>query len=478
MDEASLRALHVDDLASLRADCGLAKTVHGASHQELVAELLEWQKCPDAVTARTQTRAAPVEKAKVIRKLFSRRRYGFPATPARAPPQAPAAPCERCGQLDRGGLCACSFLVMDPLRPGIKALALVGLAADTLACPGLGSLEVELDVPTLLLGEGIELRMVRRSEPKQHIWPRNFHVWAAGREILRIDAPREGHKRVDAPEEVTQHLPPGPVLLRVAADGGEINVADFVLCVVQVGPLREVPELVSEALARVPASSEATARLWMTLCEAEAEAEGPGNSEGVECASPWLQPLSCPLTRDRLSIPSRGLHCRHLRCFDLRAFLETSVRTKFHRRWRCPVCDCPLPPSELIVCGLTKQLLEEFLEADEAQLGPALRAALGASNDAELSTLRTQVPETSRGTKRPALEIGEARPRGASCDRRRWRRATLCVQEPETKAAKADDALMKRGDGRATFAAPTGHPAGWGRRLQASTGCGAVAALD
>merc|ERR1712070_665608 len=77
----------------------------------------------------------------------------------------------------------------------------------------------------------------------------------------------------------------------------------------------------------------------------------------VECATPWLHSLICPLTHERIRIPVRGVGCKHLQCCDLQAYLETSSRAAFHRRWHCPICDVPLRPAELAVCALTKALL-------------------------------------------------------------------------------------------------------------------------
>lgn len=47
--------------------------------------------------------------------------------------------------------------------------------------------------------------------------------------------------------------------------------------------------------------------------------------------------LRCPLTQVLPKLPARGIDCKHVKCFDLEAFvvLQGTSRTK---RWQCPIC--------------------------------------------------------------------------------------------------------------------------------------------
>ncbi|XP_077554156.1 E3 SUMO-protein ligase gei-17-like [Haemaphysalis longicornis] len=59
--------------------------------------------------------------------------------------------------------------------------------------------------------------------------------------------------------------------------------------------------------------------------------------------------LLCPLSRKRMKVPCRGVHCRHVQCFDAYAYLAANEST-MKPFWRCPVCDLALPVEE---CGST-----------------------------------------------------------------------------------------------------------------------------
>jgi len=166
------------------------------------------------------------------------------------------------------------------------------------------------------------------------------------------------------------------LLVELSADASPHSSADMVAAIVRTAPQRGVPELLAECLAAPPLSPEESARLFSSLQDrpsspadlssgagtggaGAASADSGGAGLEVECASPWVQPLLCPVTQERLKVPARGRGCRHLRCFELEAYLVASTRAVFHRRWHCPVCDHPLPPSDVAVCCLTQQLLRE-----------------------------------------------------------------------------------------------------------------------
>ena len=117
-------------------------------------------------------------------------------------PQCRAVPsrcewCGRCGFKKEGlGLCACSFMEMDPFEPA-SALAVTPLAPSN--C-GQGSFaELELSAwPHLGKGEGVELRMCSTSHPGHHLWPHSMRVLLDGRELARVN-PQDNQRRPDSP---------------------------------------------------------------------------------------------------------------------------------------------------------------------------------------------------------------------------------------------------------------------------------------
>merc|ERR1719330_696035 len=97
--------------------------------------------------------------------------------------------------------------------------------------------------------------------------------------------------------------------------------AEFQCCVVHVGRCRELPEVMAEVLERPPCPRSECLDFLAALRSGERAAAG-GLEVGVEFASSWSQPLVCPITCECLRMPARGRNCRHLRCFELEAYLE------------------------------------------------------------------------------------------------------------------------------------------------------------
>eukprot|EP00930_Biecheleria_cincta_P013295 TRINITY_DN11929_c0_g1_i1.p1 TRINITY_DN11929_c0_g1~~TRINITY_DN11929_c0_g1_i1.p1 ORF type:complete len:468 (-),score=85.07 TRINITY_DN11929_c0_g1_i1:206-1558(-) len=340
-------------------------------------------------------------------------------TPVRALADA-CGTCRECGWRTALGLCACGFKDMDPLRPIRAVLALTPLAPDDRAAPGSAFAELELDCwPLLDEGEALEIRLALPSQPGRLALPHAMEVFFDDDELARLEPPGEGGKRSDAPIELRQasarpcvgrqsgHVlrvmaRPAPLAERISI--GHAAATEFVLCLARVG-IRSVEELARECCLRPPIRIRSSFELLDELRASE-------DSQAVKCESPWLQPLSCPLSCLRLRVPVRGLHCRHLQAFELEAFLVTNAAISFQRRWRCPVCDAALKPEQLAVCKLTTHLLRNLNRASLSAPLDALRKNFGAGGSRE---------EGGGGG-------GPARPSAA---RPRWRRGVLHPEDEE-----------------------------------------------
>ncbi|KAH8009377.1 hypothetical protein HPB51_015700 [Rhipicephalus microplus] len=64
--------------------------------------------------------------------------------------------------------------------------------------------------------------------------------------------------------------------------------------------------------------------------------------------------LTCPLSRTRMKVPSRGRLCKHLDCFDGSSYLQVNERRP---TWTCPVCCKPASLSSLVVDQLFTDIL-------------------------------------------------------------------------------------------------------------------------
>ncbi|KAJ6226635.1 tonalli [Anaeramoeba flamelloides] len=73
--------------------------------------------------------------------------------------------------------------------------------------------------------------------------------------------------------------------------------------------------------------------------------------------------LICPLGRKRISIPSKGINCTHIQCFDLECFLRFAIENQI---FNCPCCEKILKVEHLMIDGLIQNILNET-EKQQAQ---------------------------------------------------------------------------------------------------------------
>merc|ERR1719203_706792 len=114
---------------------------------------------------------------------------------------------------------------------------------------------------------------------------------------------------------------------------------------------------------KVPSEEESQERCAQVLWNSTMESTGEEvNAEGSDRCR-----LVCPITLARLETPARGHRCRHLQCFELKAYLTANSRmAAFNRRWRCPVCDIALkPPEDLFVDTHILRILSKSEPDDE-----------------------------------------------------------------------------------------------------------------
>ena len=77
-------------------------------------------------------------------------------------------------------------------------------------------------------------------------------------------------------------------------------------------------------------------------------------------------PLTDPLSLERIVVPAKSVHCKHLQCFDGAQFLEMQFSAR-DPKWRCPHCNAWFEPSELFVDEKTAEIIEATKETgDEA----------------------------------------------------------------------------------------------------------------
>jgi len=63
-------------------------------------------------------------------------------------------------------------------------------------------------------------------------------------------------------------------------------------------------------------------------------------------ATSQVMSLKCPLSYMRLSLPCRGMGCKHVQCFDATSYLQLQEQGP---QWLCPVCSNPARFEQLAV---------------------------------------------------------------------------------------------------------------------------------
>eukprot|EP00439_Symbiodinium_sp_Y106_P072602 s727_g13.t1 len=235
-----------------------------------------------------------------------------------------------------------------------------------------------------------------------HLWPHSMCVLLDGRELARVNPP-ENQRRPDSPLKLQPPDKAGGHVFQLFAGGkppGSMSSAseDFVLCLVVTQKRRSVADLLDDCV---------STQLLTELRCAEV---------GVRSNTPWQQPLRCPLTQERLVEPARGMHCQHLQCFELEAFLITAAAMPFQRRWRCPICDAQLRPAQVAICEMTRRFLREL--PAEASLAPLEASAASAGQVAASNTCDL--------TAEPAVPVPVHVAKSARMQRGHWGRRLRC----------------------------------------------------
>lgn len=284
--------------------------------------------------------------------------------------------CSTCGQtcylmeIPNGSFScpACRVRSMDPFNgvlEGRKGLLKVVMMDKYMVKDSWqdASFKLKFNLPNLQAwrkaGHNVELRMcsLETVDPK-HRWPNSLVCKVNGRNAFEIKPPAAGHKRRDVPVRISPELRSGANTLEVKMQ--DIYAKRFVLALVRTSPV-----LPKQMLKEVKVLSEEQSKNKVTELIFTSKLESTGEEVYAEGSDRCR--LICPITLSRLETPVRGHRCRHLQCFDLKAYLISNLRmAAFNQRWRCPVCDITLkPPKDLFVDVFLLRVLAKTEAQDE-----------------------------------------------------------------------------------------------------------------
>ncbi len=83
-----------------------------------------------------------------------------------------------------------------------------------------------------------------------------------------------------------------------------------------------------------------------------------GDGESAVSATSMSLSLKCPLGLTTINVPSQGVKCTHLQCFDLEIFLRYCANGS-ESTWRCAVCHKPMDPHEVVIDQFMKNIVDE-----------------------------------------------------------------------------------------------------------------------
>jgi hypothetical protein len=137
--------------------------------------------------------------------------------------------------------------------------------------------------------------------------------------------------------------------LRVQFSKTDVHVWQGVMAVLLVRPVYS-EELVRNVLLRDDSATQGSGiTSGRKLC---GDYEDPDVADDVslQIIAAETITLMCPLTYQRIKIPTKGKNCQHMTCFDLETYLEVSRTQNF---WNCPIC--------LLPCGFLDLRIDPFL---------------------------------------------------------------------------------------------------------------------
>ncbi|CAI5729873.1 unnamed protein product [Hyaloperonospora brassicae] len=134
------------------------------------------------------------------------------------------------------------------------------------------------------------------------------------------------------------------------------SVFEFMVQIVEV---RNIDDLVNEV-------KEASESLTYDLAKQEVIKSFGSEDEDDVVATVTMLSVRCPLGLCVINLPARGVHCKHLQCFDLRTFLLFSKKAR-SKAWRCTVCYQFIKAADLRIDPYLKQLLADVEGEDELE---------------------------------------------------------------------------------------------------------------
>ncbi|KAH7474851.1 hypothetical protein KRP22_003474 [Phytophthora ramorum] len=193
-----------------------------------------------------------------------------------------------------------------------------------------------------------------------HCWPTSTQLSVNGFGVPITQRAPPGHAN---PSKVLRELPANIFQYsRVGRNVVDIRTTEnpsvfgFMIQIVEV---RNINDLVAEV-------QETSKGLTYESAKQDVIKSFGSEDEDDVVATVTMLSVRCPLGLCVINLPARGLHCKHLQCFDLKTFILFSKKAR-SKAWRCTVCHHFIKASDLRIDPYLKKLLAEVEGEDELE---------------------------------------------------------------------------------------------------------------
>ncbi|POM61487.1 SUMO ligase [Phytophthora palmivora] len=193
-----------------------------------------------------------------------------------------------------------------------------------------------------------------------HCWPASTQLSVNGFGVPITQRAPPGHAN---PSKVLRELPANVFQYsRIGRNVVDIRTTENPSVfgfMVQIVEVRNINDLVDEV-------KEASKNLTYESAKQEVIKSFGSEDEDDVVATVTMLSVRCPLGLCVINLPARGLHCKHLQCFDLKTFMLFSKKAR-SKAWRCTVCHQFIKASDLRIDPYLKKLLAEVEGEDELE---------------------------------------------------------------------------------------------------------------
>ncbi|CAI5725318.1 unnamed protein product [Peronospora destructor] len=193
-----------------------------------------------------------------------------------------------------------------------------------------------------------------------HCWPASTQLSVNGFGVPITQRAPPGHAN---PSKVLRELPANIFQYsrvgRNVVDIRSVENPSVFGFMVQIVEVCNINDLVNEV-------KEASKHLTYDTAKQEVINSFGSEDEDDVVATVTMLSVRCPLGLCVINLPARGLHCKHLQCFDLKTFLLFSKKAR-SKAWRCTVCHQFIKATDLRIDPYLKKLLTEVEGEDELE---------------------------------------------------------------------------------------------------------------